>query len=251
MKITSREYKLMLRPTEDVTAVWQDVATLVRSTGDLVLRKTQKVSFLDTAEHSLRENGYVLRRRFPSSGVQYTLKRRSPDIFIARGVKIKSKHDLRTKLEEDISFPFRSRFSYSGTIDLKKDVKRPEKLFSNLQGTEKLIPVNGVEVSEEVYEGVIVLDCIPVSAGVLLWKRDGKPLLGEFSFRYKSRNGKYPLTLALAAKSLYEDLQTLPTVDATGITKTQFVYEEPSWMQATMLQATACNWSMNGPSQGT
>ena len=74
VKLESREYKLLVNheafadPAEAVKAVWDEFEEaakslpVVRTRGKFDETETRRIIFLDTPDHTLRENGLVLRR---------------------------------------------------------------------------------------------------------------------------------------------------------------------------------------------
>jgi hypothetical protein len=275
MKLVSREYKFMLDqlrfadPDEAVDGFWTEMKQLVAvvkvcGTGEMKAAKRRTVSFLDTRDRSFRSNGYVLRSRGEGDSLEFTLKCRSPDRFIAAGAKIGVKKKLRAagvafkrKLEEDVATPFVSRFSHSGTLAFGKGARptfagTPEtvdacaSLFPVI-GTFKvngrrILPrtrverVNGLEAYERVYEGGTLCfrlkgkrgESLEATAVVILWSlgENGRPLVAEFSFRYKNKAGNFNRGVAIAAKRCYELLQRADWALPGGTTKTAYAYGE-------------------------
>ncbi len=130
--LTSREYKMMLQASkfngsaeqlsESATALWQDLASVilpnaiaVSGTED-VSRRRRQVRFLDTDDHWLRQNDYVVRERtdLDSNERQLTLKFRHPDRFYSqdRTMEPSKEFDHDMKFEEDIKPAFQSLYSY-------------------------------------------------------------------------------------------------------------------------------------------
>ena len=129
--VTSREYKLMLRPDRfgdrrrGAEAFWNLVRFLIQEKqGNEVYREQDEelrrlTWYLDTPGADLRGLGFVLRVREESDSekpFKVTLKYRAPDRYVAAGKdlscreKIKKKND---KFEEDILPPFASKFARS------------------------------------------------------------------------------------------------------------------------------------------
>ena len=97
----------------------------------------------------------------------------------------------------------------------------------------KLRPANKSTVREKVITGseIILNENHPVNAecALIIWYDDtgppDKPVVGEFSFRYKENEGQFSRTESLAAYHIMNALATMSKwIDATGVTKTRFVY---------------------------
>ena len=172
--------------------------------------------------------GWFLRKRQDVDGdLQYTLKCRSPDRYIAAGAKIEASKNVlkidhvddRKKLEEDIAAPFISRFSLSNTLTFKKGSKptfgkSPKTvedcdaifpifggLAVNGRQLTKKTPIESVSSSkfyERVFEGGTLHfhakgdkeESVNASAAVILWslEANGRPLVAEFSFKYEDKD---------------------------------------------------------------
>lgn len=239
IRIKSREYKVMLNhlrfdeAEEIVPKFWSEVRSLaqiidVEAKKKLVLEKQRTISFFDTPDGNFRKNGLVLRQRQEINGdLQYTLKSRSPDRYIAAGAEIGESKILKDiegvepkiKLEEDIASPFISRFSLSNTLTFKNDAKPPFKgnpqdvgdcvelfpvlaeLKSNVRSLSKkttVVPVGGFKFFERVFEGGTLHfqakeneeESVDATTAVILWSLEAKsrPLVAEFSFKYKDED---------------------------------------------------------------
>jgi len=140
-RVTSREYKLMLRcerfrgNQDDVIAAgnlfWK---ALSRHFDDVGLSwlgvfkevKMRSIVLLDTPAKGLNNAHYILRDRVeltrrlqPKRDTrELTLKFRHPDRYVAQDRNIKAARRLaaKTKFEEDIKAPFTSLYSFSTTI---------------------------------------------------------------------------------------------------------------------------------------
>jgi hypothetical protein len=143
--VTSREYKLMLRPApfrgDEETLIdaartfWSDYVEML---GDLVLseegtletvKHRRDIRFFDTVDHQLNRSDYAFRERIERGGDhdgrrEATLKFRHQDRYIARGRDLDPADDDRaeTKFEEDIKPPFLKLFSYSTKQRIDDDV---------------------------------------------------------------------------------------------------------------------------------
>jgi hypothetical protein len=133
-KVSSREYKVMLRPARfagdearvlaAAGTLWKDLVRGVRgvvlgSDGVLSRIETRRlITFLDTARHDLHQASYVFRERRDLEGGEreVTLKCRHPDRYVVqkRDMAAAGARRARTKLEEDIKVPFISLYARAG-----------------------------------------------------------------------------------------------------------------------------------------
>ncbi len=239
IRVKSREYKVMLdhlrfyKVDEQVSCFWSEMQHMakqikVEAENKLALEKQRTILFLDTPDHSFRRNGLVLRQRQEIDGdLQYTLKSRSPDRYIAAGTEIEESQDIKkidnvkdkNKLEEDIAAPFISRFSLSNTLTFEEGAKPPfdgnprdvgdcidlfpvfEELKVDghkLSKKTPVEPVNGFNFYERVFEGGTLHfhaegdkeESVDATTAVILWsfKASSRPLVAEFSFKYKDED---------------------------------------------------------------
>ena len=239
IRIKSREYKVMLdhlrfyKVDEQVSCFWSEIQHTakkirVEAENELALQKQRTILFFDTPDRSFRRNGLVLRQRQEIDGdLQYTLKSRSPDRYIAAGTEIEESKDIKKignvkdqkKLEEDIAAPFISRFSLSNTLTFEKGAKPPfdsnpkdvgdcvdlfpvfEELKIDGHKLSKKTPVEsvgGFKFYERVFEGGKLHfhakddkeESVDASTAVILWSFDlkSRPLVAEFSFKYKDED---------------------------------------------------------------
>jgi hypothetical protein len=259
-KVTSREYKVMLEHggfadgKSSVESFWDEISDLAKSLGvdakgDFRPAEKRSIVFLDTPDFTLRRNGVVLRRREAKDGgeVQYTLKCRSEDRYITNGTDLSAGDGLEddSKFEEDIAAPFRSRFSQSNTVTFSEDkepgvpdsLKEAGALFPVLRelerdgakcpGSTPLKPVNNVKAYERVFKGPeLRFEEEDASVAVILWSNGskGRPLVAEYSFRYKDKKEDYSPAVAKSARHFFEAIQRLDWVRPDGMTKTQYVY---------------------------
>jgi hypothetical protein len=259
--ITSREYKVMLdhRAFADrdnaVRSFWSEVVDFARpfklgdglATSTLAETKQRAIVFLDTADLTLNDNSFILRRRVKTGAgkAEYTLKCRSDDRYVAASANVLQGEgtDPDPKFEEDIAAPFRSRYSRSNSIKVPVDRPIPQtlsdaaKLFpvlATLQrdglacpSNSKLSFVNEVEALERVYEGPkLDFGSKKASVALILWSRgtDGRPLVAEFSFRYEDTSEEFPGDVAAAAQKFFLHFQRLDWCRPTAMTKTEYVY---------------------------
>ncbi len=268
-RVTSREYKIMLRAErfageeqqvlEAATGFWSDFENAVRAsvidtdkTLDRIKRR-RTVRFLDTADHRLRENGYVFRERSDRNGSEVTLKFRHPDRYLAQDRDMDSAGPgrSRTKLEEDLKptfkrTPFVSLFSYSTTQEVNADqpfetLRDCAKLFPDLPRQladayrkDDSIETVGFAARELVVTGADFqigqdpkLEC---ECALVAWYREDRdvdgPVFAEFSFKYGDDKEKYKGEPAWRACEVFRALQQMDTwVDDVARTKTAGVYE--------------------------
>lgn len=236
-KVVSREYKLMLehrwfvQRKQAVDAFWKETTAAaklqqIQVKGSFAGPEKREIVFFDTSDHLIRRHGLILRRRVEENGtIQFTLKARNEDRYIADAVDLKQGRGLQNepKFEEDIAAPFLSRFSHSNTIEFAKASESPVgKKPDNLEDaarlfpllgklkrgdekaapTAKLLPVHGIVACERVYKGPTFK--LPskqkATVALILWSSDwdDRPLVAEFSFRYQDKKEQYHAKLALA-----------------------------------------------------
>lgn len=277
MKISSREYKFMVDRHDfgDIEAalkVLREDAAHIAESLDLELSrhfdaedpKTREILFLDTADFSLRENGWILRRRAKKEGakLEFTLKCRTPDRYVAAGAEVRAAEPFRStdapegeKFEEDVAAPFVSRFSRSNTIEIRtgeepgfrdrpRSLGEASRLFPVLSKIRRdglpcpaetaLRIVNGFEPFERVFKGpeIHFTDAgqperdQSASVALIHWTRGkkGPPVATEFSFRYEDQEERFSAAVAAQAKRLFVALQTAPWAEPGSASKTQVAY---------------------------
>lgn len=263
IKLTSREYKLILRALrfsggerELVRAArqfWNDFAHQallpeLRPEGNLEEIKTDRtITFHDTEQHLLYDNDYNLRLRQDKDGKrEATLKFRHLDRFVAqdRNMEAPAAQDPVTKLEHDVKPPFIQLYSHSTTIELAKmtkveHLKDVSALFPGLPeglgsypGDDSIVVVNDFEAHELVLTGgKFFLGKEPgkeAECALIVWYGGGdkrRPAIVEFSFRYGDKQGDFSRLAAWQAHAVFRRLQTLDAwVDSSSPTKTTYVY---------------------------
>jgi hypothetical protein len=172
IELDSREYKLMLRPTEFIAAdpqqaikrfITEQLAPAVRDQWNadaanelaekrLEVGERRIVRFRDSGDCLLFRHGFAWRQRVDidehgtrSRDVELTLKFRSPDAFLAAGTSLKAKQHAmndETKLEEDLG-PVAVRSGAEGAV-----VANPRAVRSQFsRSTKQTVPSNEVPTS--------------------------------------------------------------------------------------------------------
>ena len=264
VKVGSREYKIMLKPSRfggDLANVLRVAASFWREAVDILgpvvlntsgdLNKVQAdrlIRFFDTSSHHLNRNYYCFRERADPRGKtrEVTLKFRHPDRFIARDRDMRSDgKGAKTKFEEDIKPPFQQLYSYSTTQPLEVDrkietLKNVIRIFpglkSGLTGFLADEPLTIVEnfTAHEVVVGGAALKLsnkydVSASCVLVIWhdeKKQGEPVVAEFSFKYGDNREDYGGGTVRRAFDVFQSLQTRfgGWMDPDSKTKTAFVY---------------------------
>lgn len=261
LKIGAREYKVMLdvrglvHPSEAVAAFGEELLGVARSLGIKMegafeAADRRWIVFLDTLDHAIYRAGMILRQRRPhrEGKTDVTLKAMFPDPFIAAGADVRPARTKGSllKFEEDIGVPFRSRFSNSTTTEIAtQDLFDEEstsladaaaifpslrKVMANgrfLDPDSALRPVNNLRAFETVFKGPeVVLGGVKATVALILWtqRRKGRPLVGEYSVRYRVRAGAIQADTARAAFDLFATVQRMDWCRPGSLTKTQYVY---------------------------
>jgi len=156
--------------------------------------KSRVVSYMDTVNCDLRNNNYILRKRFTLKGgapdsLKVTLKYRSDKSNKVRSKKFKarlSSNLIASKFEVDVvkgsSSQTQKKFSYSGSVELGK-IKKFHQLKSlypalnelGISDNKKLKKVNDFTA----FESVMELGAIKIA---------GKKCEASFSFWYETRD---------------------------------------------------------------
>ncbi|MEM9273992.1 MAG: hypothetical protein AAGA80_13635 [Cyanobacteria bacterium P01_F01_bin.143] len=267
-KVNSREYKVMLKHKKfkgdkdellkQAKKFWQtfsdEIADIASETDDKFKKpEKQLVRFYDTKKEILNSNSYVFRERKDINGDnrEITLKFRHRDRYLsqARDMKDKDGKDEEQKFEEDIKPPiFVSLYSFSNKTIIKKDKKLnklndPGRLFPDLpkrlgdayDGDKKIKIVNDFTAYQIVLKGPsFTIDKQLCKCALIFWydkKPNGKPVVAEFSFKYKDKSESENFSSEVAQKAfdvfkiLHEDKNLDKWVDLEGTTKTAFAYE--------------------------
>ena len=238
-RITSREYKLTLKPglfsgparKRGVASsrFMRDVARVasalgIRTRGRLDTAKAPRlIGFMDTADATIGSTGYILRERrdLESGQRELTLKFRHPDRYVTEGHVVRGGE---TKFEEDIKPGFQSLYSFSQSVAVDH-----EAALSTLRDAIDIFPALGAHVKkqtrsaaihlvndflahEEVLTGhELHLDREEAESALIFWydSRSSRvrPLIVEFSFRYGDKKGDYSASVSIDAFRLYTAIQ--------------------------------------------
>jgi hypothetical protein len=274
LPIKSREYKMMLNvdrfnPRPDGTRKFIKLVsflitekfggTIKPQTGQpekelsLTKEKHRTVSYLDTPDLALKQQGFSLRLRDtqkiiptpsrPEERFQLTLKYRGSDRYLsaARDMSVEGGNP---KLEEDIAPPFVSKYSHS--VSIKTD-ELPElqtfaqlsRLFPSLSRLAlheitPIKPINGFIANEVAidYSTFRFAEQTEIEPNLSFWyfldEKDDLPLVGEFSFAYKFKT---------AGDSELEQSPT-QTVEST-FRLFNALQSHPGWFNFNLLNKTA------------
>lgn len=267
-KITSREYKIMLRASrfqsteqqaiQAASQFWQEFSAMIRervldTVGDLTtVDKRRTIRFYDTPTHSLRQNDYVLRERrnLDKEEREVTLKFRHPDRYIAqdRNMDAAVREDSESKFEEDIKPPFIKLYSFSTKQPVKDSVLRSLKdaiklypgLDDELEHCQESDPLQLVG-SFTAYELVLAGASFQIrrepreeaECALVLWydqdTQNQIPVVAEFSYKYGDAEERYSSKAARRAYRVFEALQGMKDwLDTDSQTKTAYVYGRQS-----------------------
>jgi hypothetical protein len=257
LRISRREYKVMLDHRlfmDHKAAAAQFCRELhacakrlkgIECGGEFEKTKKREITFLDTRDDSILLNRLVFRQRrdLEKKETEYTLKCRSPDRYVAAGARVEAAKGMKAeiKLEEDIGAPFVVRFSHSTTVEgpdaAPKMLRAAAEMFPGLARLKrdgklcredlKLRPVSAMTAYERVLSGPLLrFGNVEAEVALILWSdgADGRPLVGEFSFRYGHEGERYSPKTAGLAMTCFEEIQRLDWCLRDGRTKTQYAY---------------------------
>jgi hypothetical protein len=263
-KVISREYKVMLKKerfigshadqlkhAENFWNAFKDLIQDIVFDTDGSLDKVdhrRTIRFFDSADFHLRENIYVFRERVDSEAGkrEVTLKFRHPDRYVSqdRNMDGNDVENGKTKFEEDIKQPFIGLYSFSTTqpISIDKFLNKLEdlgELYPDLK--KRLKPFQSDEPVKVVgdftaWEVVIVgadfqigkNPKVEAECALIVWYDEvdvtDKPVVVEFSFRYKNDQESFDGESAHTAYNVFGRLKDMEWVDAEGPTKTAYVF---------------------------
>lgn len=257
--VTSREYKLILRPEHfasreaGAAQIWSLITYLATMHGGEIdetqdKEKVRQTQYWDTPLFGLRHHGYALRLR-QDNDYKLTLKYRGRDRYLSAARDLATPHESESKFEEDI-LPLHRNFAQSTSIEREEapamgTVAQITDYFPGLRAL--AIPadtplqlVNGF-TAHEVTRWIGKLrfgDKPKVKVSLSFWytsvDQTGLPLVAELSYDYdlpdKDDLGedaleRYPNTVVDGAERLFGALQKQTTwIDLSGTTKTAFAY---------------------------
>jgi hypothetical protein len=249
------EEQLLARAAE----FWQDLSAaaggvVLAVSGDLDEIKNSRrrqITFYDTEDCLLNNGSYVFRERRQVDNYrrQFTLKFRHLDRYIsqARDMKARGKGQVATKFEEDIKPPKLTKlYSYSTSATEPRI-----QAFNNLGDIARLFPglkkglkSYDADVQLQLLNDLTVRELVITGAGLrfgkksrnkaecalISWYDDAcdpeKPLVVEFSFRFRDKRERYGPNAALRAYGVFQTLQKeLPAwYDPDSMTKTTYAY---------------------------
>jgi hypothetical protein len=244
-KITSREYKIMLRTaqlqgedgeiTQSVMAFWRSFQQAIENIapdtdGRLTVEERRLIRFHDTSNSRLNRNGYIFRERIDEASGQreVTLKFRHPDRYFAASRDMAAAaRNTRTKFEEDIKAPYHGLYSHSTTqqIGARKNLNKlndPCRLFPSLpkqldryDDGEAIAVVSDLTVRELVLAGANFRlrnsPRVEAECAIIVWYdmagHHHRPEVGEFSFRYGDDHEAYGGKAAQRAYEVFKILE--------------------------------------------
>jgi hypothetical protein len=264
-RITSREYKLMLNVDrfKDREEASQEFLSLLdflvrKARGRIVEEQNEEerrlVSYLDTPEGALHQQGFALRLReesdYEEGFHQINLKYRASDRYISAAQDLSSPQKGKTKFEEDMLPPFINKYSHSTSIETDTDpelgsMHKVTALFPGLKGLNlgegtAVKAVNDFKALEVVRNlcklefGEAPIIKARLSFWYLIGQENEWPLVGEFSFDYDvvdSEAGEdtleiYPRQMVEGANRLFNALQKqVGWISFSTTTKTAFALE--------------------------
>src|SRR4030095_8814704 len=261
LPVTSREYKLTLNPSKfrnrekGSDEFWSLLTQIIKRIDCGHLKYVEEfkrvTSFFDTADSALYRHNYILRLRdetLENGKFKLTLKYRDPDRYIASSKNLNAAKKSKKKFEEDIIFPFVSKFSSSASINLKRrpllnKFKHAVKLFPGLDEIEikhkaRLVVPNNFKAFELTrWIGAFDLgNGIPVKSCLNFWYKsktyEGLPIVAEFSFDYDKDETsygtgieKYPVNVTINAARFFQRIQKSTWVYRHSKTKTRIAYD--------------------------
>jgi hypothetical protein len=263
--LTSREYKIMLAPNEFkniekgigkiLRIVDSQMGNEVKSIKEIQESNRKRTWFLDTTDFNLfKNNKFIVRIRqgLRTGEVETTVKCRHPDRYISASQDLWSnKKNLELKFEEDVSIPFVSQFSQSGTfkknkipiLNKFKDLRHffPRINITSIDESEPLRKVNNFEPSEVTHRigSIKFTEKKSIDLYLNLWysqleNKNEFPLIVELTFNCEAKKlsnknerclEEFSISLLKQANKLYLLLQNQEIADHTTTkTKTEFAY---------------------------
>jgi len=262
LPVTSREYKILLNSkkfhniengVEGFCSEFKKILDVLEGNfieyEETIKRKTW---YLDTRKSELQKKSYVLRiRKEQGSNKKFkiTLKFRDPDRYLSASKDITASKKYKHKFEEDILPPFTPQYSHSVSINKKispplRNINDAIRMFPcigelNLDENSELIsPKKFIAFETTCWIGAFDFENNDgsIKACLNFWhnsaKRNGIPLIAEFSFDYDSIEvneneiEKFKLINISKSKELFLRMQKMSAwIDASpSKTKTQLAY---------------------------
>jgi hypothetical protein len=218
--------------------------------------RVREVTFIDTPEFSLYNNGFILRRRipyvdgFPIGDPEVVFKYRYPDLRGAAALdvrpKIAGKYQIKFKIQalpqNEYIGGYRVLYSHSCQFGLSQVLEKDRTALSTL--TRVFPALSALKRSKDervrlVNEGIVEELLLPLGrldfgkgvvakSNLALWRTRGehKPVIGEYSFQLKfKQRTEVPARTEQRVKQFFVKLQhDLEDWISLGTTKTGLVY---------------------------
>jgi hypothetical protein len=258
--LTGKEYKVLLVPskfdTQPITAANQfltDLKAKLQATSfDRTISskfsedETRHVRFYDSpGTCRLKNLSYMFRTRSDGDDSEVTLKFRSSSQSVAASTSVSgSVSGAETKLEVDITPPFKQVFSHSTTeyladskdLNILDDVEDlfPATKSLDLPEKEPLSIVGNLDLTERTYDGPSSdLGEQDADFSLTLWYPNGalKPAIAELSFKVKAPESDFTAKVDERSKLIFEAIQGMSQwISGGSLTKTEWVYQyQPSF----------------------
>jgi hypothetical protein len=254
-KLTGKEYKVLLDPTKFQA---QPVATANTFLGELrtklaaagfdrtvdgsfAVDKVRTVRYYDSPGTCRLNNlGYNFRERVEGTKREINLKFRSDSQSTAANTNVGgSSSDAETKLEADITPPFKFVYSHSTTeplsatknlniLDDVVDLFPPTKSL-NLPKQETLAIVGNLSINERTYDGPQSdLGQQDAEFTLTLWYAGSSSTVAnaEVSFKVEDKDGDFTDKVDQRSKLIFDTIRGMSSwVSTNPTTKTQWVYQ--------------------------
>lgn len=256
-QLDSKEFKILLKPSKfenvkkGIEKLWHKVEEAADEAGVKVIKakspevRTQDIIFLDTEDHALKEQGFILRYRDIHGSSQddnLTLKFRDNDRnrVAASDVSASPEHQAKAKFELDETFGENIGHIYSKSTKVKvPDLPTPS--VDAMAGYFPALAQLGLDPSTELvtpHEGLLekrhLLGNIKVAGGesapayLTLWydeDHNQTPAVAEFSFAHVAHEAVSGIDQV--SEDLMRNLRDdSPKWLSQGSTKTNFAYSE-------------------------
>ncbi len=263
-QITSREFKLLLKPdaftkrNRGYQSIWESLTSLAKERGIAVtensnpyLEEEGTVTYLDTRTNDLYKQNYILRKRIqydngaPKRHGELMLKYRSHDVNLAAAADVTStlKAKAKDKLEQDINMEgirigsLQGIYSHSNSIKkiqlpVENSVADYAAFFPGLanltrDATTVLLPVNDITAHEyTISPGSLIFDSRLIAKVELsVWYIDGEQSPEIGEISFSYRLKNSSPKSVEESESFFKELQKrIEENILPGMTKTDFVY---------------------------